>query len=388
MKRIWCAALCAMTALCLMACGGQDDNPASGIEDPMAVAGNKIGIITGSETATPEAYIAAKAQQEKNPEEIVWVTYEEDATDDQAFATALDELLEAGDIGAIIIPKAIVGAGFDISAMRTYTGDILVIAGSPEEDYSSIAGAGAADVVIAADDVGSARAMVLQAKSQGAKTFVHISFDRQMENDSVQRTYDMIQQTCSEEGLQFVSVSVSDPETEGTEAMKAEILESVPKWVSQYGKDTAFYGTDCDMQAPLIQAVVDQGAILPQQCCPSPFHGIPQALGIEIPQDKMGDTDYAIKQIKQALREKNYDGRRLSTWPVSIQSAIVDGGVEYAKRYLDGQTNGKNDAEQIQECLNRALDSDQVIWDVYQTERMEDVTNYHVLSSEYIDFAE
>ena len=61
MKRFWCIALCAMTALCLLACGKKD---AQGSETggSEGAQGTKIGIITGSETATPEAYYAAKAQ--------------------------------------------------------------------------------------------------------------------------------------------------------------------------------------------------------------------------------------------------------------------------------------------------------------------------------------
>ena len=40
------------------------------------------------------------------------------------------------------------------------------------------------------------------------------------------------------------------------------------------------------MQEPLIKSTLQEGAIFPQQCCPSPYHAYPSALGIEIPEDK------------------------------------------------------------------------------------------------------
>ncbi|HHV27995.1 MAG TPA: DUF3798 domain-containing protein, partial [Tissierellia bacterium] len=47
-------------------------------------------------------------------------------------------------------------------------------------------------------------------------------------------------------------------------------------------------GTNCAMQEPAIRASLDAGIIYPEQCCPSPAHGYPGALGIAIPEDKAG----------------------------------------------------------------------------------------------------
>lgn len=40
------------------------------------------------------------------------------------------------------------------------------------------------------------------------------------------------------------------------------------------------------MQEPLITAILKHGGLFPEQCCPSPTHGYPGALGIAIPEDK------------------------------------------------------------------------------------------------------
>ncbi len=71
------------------------------------------------------------------------------------------------------------------------------------------------------------------------------------------------------------------------------------------------------MQVPLISAALDEGAIYPQPCCPSPYHGFPSALGIEIPEDKKGDVQFAIDQITAEVAERGGTGR-FSTWPVPV----------------------------------------------------------------------
>jgi len=49
--------------------------------------------------------------------------------------------------------------------------------------------------------------------------------------------------------------------------------------VARYGTDTAFFGTNCAMQPPMITRVLEQRAIYPEPCCPSPVHAFPAALG-------------------------------------------------------------------------------------------------------------
>ena len=120
--------------------------------------------------------------------------------------------------------------------------------------------------------------------------------------------------------------------------------------VAKYGKDTAFFSTNCAMQVPLIKAVVDTGAIYPQPCCPSPYHGFPSALGIEIPEDKKADIGYLVDEIKRIMAEKGMTGRT-STWPVPVAMMFVEGGAEYAIDWIEGNTNGKIDVDKIKEAF-------------------------------------
>ncbi|HCX78922.1 MAG TPA: hypothetical protein DG577_05900, partial [Firmicutes bacterium] len=50
----------------------------------------------------------------------------------------------------------------------------------------------------------------------------------------------------------------------GVSGAQQFILEDVPRQIEQYGKDTAFFSTNCSMQEPLIRSVLEGGAIYPQ----------------------------------------------------------------------------------------------------------------------------
>ena len=100
--------------------------------------------------------------------------------------------------------------------------------------------------------------------------------------------------------------------------------------VEKYGKDTCFFSTNCSQQIPLISAIVSTGALYAQPCCPSPYHGFPSALGIEVSEDKMGDLPWIIEEITKVMAEKGVSGR-LSTWPAPVAMMFIEAGAEYAK---------------------------------------------------------
>jgi hypothetical protein len=127
-------------------------------------------------------------------------------------------------------------------------------------------------------------------------------------------------------------------------------LEDVPKMVAQYGKDTAFFSTNCGMQVPLIKAVYDTGAYYPSPCDPSPYHGFPAALGINVPADLVGGMQDVIDQTNRKVGSAGLSGH-FSTWPVPAAMMGTIGATEYALMWMDGKTNGKVDKA----ALTRAM---------------------------------
>ncbi|MCL1940878.1 MAG: DUF3798 domain-containing protein, partial [Synergistaceae bacterium] len=129
------------------------------------------------------------------------------------------------------------------------------------------------------------------------------------------------------------------------------ILEDVPKMVARYGKDTAFFSTNCSMQIPLIKASVDTGAIYPQPCCPSPYHGFPTALGIQSNPEAPDNLQHVIDETRKIAKEKGVTGR-LSTWPVPVAMMFTVGSTEYAMRIINGEANLRIlDVDVLNQCL-------------------------------------
>ena len=274
------------------------------------------------------------------------------------------------------------GTAAAIDKVREINPDILIIAGVPGEDPKMIAEK--ADLVFQADEVSMGETIPEQAKKQGAKVLVHYSFPRHMSYPLLAARRDLMKEKCEELGIEFVDATAPDPTGDaGTSGAQQFILEDVPRMVDKYGKDTAFFSTNCSMQVPLIKAALDEGAIYPQPCCPSPYHGFPSALGIEIPEDKKGDIDYVVEEIKKGIAEKGGTGR-FSTWRVPIAMMFIEAGAEYAIQYIEGKTNGKVDIPKVQELFKEYAKAD-----INTTSLVEDgVTydNYQLVLLDFLDF--
>lgn len=317
---------------------------------------------------------------------IVLQTYPDSFMKEQETTIANTLALAADpDVKAIIFVQAVPGASAAIDKVRETNPDMLFIAGVPGEDPAMIGGK--ADVILQADELGMGVSVIEQAKKQGAKTFVHYTFPRHMSYEMLAKRRDLFKETCEKEGIKFVDATAPDPTGDaGVPGAQQFILEDVPRKVAEYGKDTAFFSTNCSMQEPLIKMVLKEGAIFPQQCCPSPYHAYPGALGIEIPDDKKGDVAYIVDQIGEKIKAGGGEGR-FSTWPVPINMMFVEGGVKYAMAFLDGEIDGKNDKAKLTEILNSLLDDAEIkITPYIDAGSGKTYDNYYLILSDYINF--
>lgn len=345
----------------------------------------KIGVITGTVSQGEEEYRAAEKMKELYPDIIVLQTYPDSFT--KELETVIANVVSVAsdpDVKAIVFVQAVPGASAAIDKVRETRPDMLFICGVPGEDPDMIASK--ADVVLQADELGMGTAIIAQAKKMGAKTFVHYTFPRHMSYQLLAMRRDIFKEECEKCGIQFVDATAPDPTGDaGISGAQQFILEDVPKMVKLYGKDTAFFSTNCSMQEPLIKATLEEGAIFPQQCCPSPYHGYPGALGIEIPEEKKGDVPYLIEEIKKKIAAKNGTGR-FSTWPVPVNMLFVEGGVEYAKAYIEGNTNGKVDQEKLEEIFSDITKSKIELNTFTNESTGKSFNNFFMLLSDYIDF--
>ncbi len=339
----------------------------------------KIGILTGTVSQNEEEYRAAENVFKKYGEEhVVMKTYPDKFMDEQDTTIAnIVELASDPDIKAIIIVQAVPGVSAGIEKAKELRDDLLFIAGVPGEDPGMIAGA--ADIVVAMDELSMGTAIPAQAKKLGAKTFIHYSFPRHMSYALLSARRDIFKSECEKLGLQFVDATAPDPTSDaGVTGAQQFILEDVPRMIAKYGKDTAFFSTNCSMQVPLIQSVAEQGGIYPQPCCPSPTHGFPSALALEIPKDKQSDMQFILDATSAKLEEMNMKGR-MSTWPVPVSMMFVQGGAEYAKSWILGEFTEKVNKDklledfkdyakkdiQVQTLVDKDKDGNEVKYDNY-----------------------
>ena len=300
----------------------------------------KIGIMTGTVSQGEEEFMAAQDMIEKyGADMIIHRTYPDKFMDEQE--TTISQIVSMAyepDMQVIVICQAVPGTAAAIEQVREIRPDIFFIVGSPHED--PVMSAEKADIAIDVDQLKRGETIVKNAYNLGARKFIHYSFPRHMSYELLSTRRDLFRETAKKLGMEFIEVTAPDPTSDaGIPGTQQFILEDVPRQVATHGKDTVFFGTNCAMMEPLIRKVLDTGAIYSEQCCPSPYHALPGALGIEIPSDKAGDIDYLFGEIKRKIAEKGGTGR-ISTWMIPANMAIIRASVAYGILVAEGKVDG------------------------------------------------
>jgi len=345
--------------------------------------GFKIGVVTGTVSQGEEEYRAAEAVKAKYGDQVILQTYPDKFMDEQE--TTISNILSIANdpaVKAIVICQAVPGTSAAIDKVREIRDDILIIAAVPGEAPDTISPK--ADVVLQGDELGMGVSIVAQAAKMGAKTFVHYSFPRHMSYPLLAARRDIFKSECEAKGIEFVDATAPDPTGDaGVPGAQQFVLEDIPRKIEQYGVDTNFFSTNCAMQEPLIKAALEGGAIVAQQCCPSPYHGYPGALGIEIPEAEQGNVAYIVEQISAKVAEKGGTGR-FATWPVPINMMFVESGVEYGIAWAQGKTEGKLDKAYMEKLFSDFADTEVKLTTLEEGGTSYD--NFLLLLSDYIAF--
>jgi hypothetical protein len=305
-----------LAALALAATMGCSSQPAStgGSNRPASqVAGFKIGIMTGTVSQNEEEFRAGQQLAKKYGDRIKHVTYPDNFMQEQETVIAqLVGLAADPDVKVIVVGQAIPGSVAAARKIREERPDILIGMVEPHDDPAMVNEA--ADIAVQPDQLARGRSIIAEAAEMGAKRFIHYSFPRHMSMELLARRRDLMKQACAEKGLDFVFVTAPDPMAEGgLPATQQFVLEDVPREIKKYGKETAFFSTNCGMQDPMIRSVLASGGYVPEQCCPSPTHGYPTALGISVPPDKAGDIAYISSENRRIIAEHHMTGH-FGTW--------------------------------------------------------------------------
>jgi hypothetical protein len=303
-------------AFAAFGCSGQQaKTPADGTQAAAAPTGFKIGLMTGTVSQGEDEFRAGQQLAQKYGARLKHVTYPDNFMNEQETVIAqLVGLAADPEVKVIMVGQAVPGSIAAARKIREQRPDILIGFFQPHEDPAIVNET--ADIAIQPDELARGRSIVAEAKAMGAKNFVHYSFPRHMSQELLGRRREIMKQACAEMGLSFQFVTAPDPMAEGgLPATQQFVMEDQPRTVKKLGKETAFFSTNCGMQEPLIRSVLTNGGYLAEQCCPSPTHGYPGALGISIPPDKVGDMAYINSEIKRVVTEHNMSGH-FGTWPV------------------------------------------------------------------------
>lgn len=356
--------LVAMLVLTTAGCGARPEAPGdTGSETDSEVATGesssedfKIGLVTGTVSQGEEEFRAAEAMVAEYGDMIKHITYPDKfAQETETTISQVASLASDPDVKAIVFVQAIPGAAAAIDAVRETRPDMLFILGAPHEDPEVAAARG--DIILDLDQYKRGESVMKIAKDMGAETFIHYSFPRHMSYELLSARRDALKATAEEIGIEFLEVDAPDPTSEaGVPGAQQFIMEDVPRQVEKYGKDTAFFSTNCSMMEPLIIQSLEHGAIFPEQCCPSPYHAYPGALGIEIPEDKAGDIDFLSAQIAEKVAEKGGSGR-FGTWVRPANVAMIEAGVEYAKAFINGDID-RLDPEAMKGFMRQVTDDE------------------------------
>jgi len=349
----------------------------------------KIGIITGTASQGDEEITQANKMKEKYGNMVVTSTYPDNFTTEtetlisNAVAMASDPAVKA-----IVWCQAVPGTAAAIDKVRETRPDMIFIAGTPGEDPGVINPK--ADIVLQVDEPGCGVVIPPQAKAQGAKTLIHYSFPRHMSYALIVARHENMKKYCAENGIELVDVTAPDPTGDsGITGAQQFILEDVPRQIEKYGKDTVFFTTNCGMQEPLIRSVFENGAIYSLQCCPSPFHAFPAALNIDMSGHE-ADVTYMMEQLQAKVDEYGMNGR-VSTWGVPCNMLFVNAGVEYAKKVLEGETNGEVLDEEvlkatIQECAKEYTPDANMTIEHYVDDSGNEKDNHFLVMSDFVTF--
>ena len=314
----------------------------------------KIALVTNDNVAAEDEYRSGQQVVAKYGEDkVVHVVWPLNFMQEwEQMIRIVTELGEDPEMKAIIINQSVPGTIAAIDKLKAIRDDIFVVCCVTQEHPSEITKR--ANLVLNTDELMMGPAMVQQAQKLGAEVFVHYSFPRHLSQVILSGRRELIEQECDRLGIQFVDATAPDPTSEvGVAGAQQFILDDVPKMISKYGKDAAFFNTNCAMQIPLIKAVADGGAIYPQPCCPSPYHGFISALDIDTgePGTPRPTTGYIIAETKRILAEKNMTGR-MSTWPDTAEITSTMAGAYYAVKWINGEVPKEGiDLDALAECI-------------------------------------
>lgn len=312
-----------------------------------------IGIMTGTVSQSEDSLRGAELMLERygNSSEggmITHVTYPDNFMSEMEVTIGqLVGLADDPKMKAIVVNQAVPGTAEAFRRIRERRSDILLLAGNIQEDPAVVTAA--ADIAVNGDDISRGYLIPLAAKKLGAKTFVHISFPRHMSYETLARRRAVMEEACRDLGMKFVFETSPDPTSDvGVAGAQQFILEKLPAWLEQYGKDTAFFCTNDSQREPMLKRIAECGGYFVESDSPLIYSG---ALGIDLSQER-GDWPALLGKIERVIVDAGQGGR-MASWAYSIDYTCSVALTGFARKVLEGKAKVDN-VRELMNCFTEA----------------------------------
>ena len=301
-----------------------------------------IGVLSGTVSQSEDALRGAEAVMAKYGRadkggKIIHLTYPDNFMQEmETTITQITSLADDPKMKAIIMTEAIPGTVEAFRRVRDKRPDIVLLANNPHEDPEMVADV--TDLTLYPDSIARGYLMVKAAKDMGAKNFVHVSFPRHLSYEMMSRRRNIMKEAAKDLGMGFYEVSAPDPVSDvGVAGAQQYILEQVPNWLKQYGKETAFFCTNDAHTEPLLKRVAEEGGYFVEADLPSPTMGYPGALGIKFSEDERGNWPKILAKVEKAVVDKGAGGR-MGTWAYSYNFAGAQALADHAVNVVEGKS--------------------------------------------------
>lgn len=347
LKRIIASLLALILVFSFAACN-REKKPT----EEIVVPEKKVAILVAPEAQYPEDYRAAAAIAAEYPDKVVIKEYADSRIlkpGDPQIMEISRELANDSEIGAIIYARATQFTANAINAAKTINPDLVTVCVEPEESIEKISAI--ADLVLCADWAEYGKAIVAQAKAQGAEYFVMFSFTRHInDNPLVAAQQIAIKAACEEQGIVFAYENSLDPTfSGGFSQAKLFIREAVARINLNErvkGENVALYSTDSAVQSTLIEVANNKGYIYVSPSFPTAYNGLGEHYEIAMPEDKTDVAAY-IENAKTAIAADTEGKGRFAMYNYPLATALVKGAVYCTFDLLNGKTTAENMAERV-----------------------------------------
>ena len=381
MKKLIALVLAFTLCLSMAACGAKDteekttegtqarETAGEPVNERLEFDG-KVGLMVGTVASSEEEYRAAEKWLKILGEDHCTVqTYPDNFTkEEETTISNLVSLVSDPEIKAVVFLQGVAGSSAAIAKAKELRPDVLYINCGPTEDPDVVCNV--ADLVVGNNDYERGAAAADRAHEMGAETMIYYSCPRHQGFEKIAYAGVEMEKRAKELGMEFIRVDVPDPMSDaGVAGEQQFIIEDVPKQLETHGPKTAFFETILTATPAVVKAVYDAGeGIYIETSQDTPFLGYPEALGISVSSDHIGDYKWMNQEISKKLAETGDTGR-FSCREIPVVIMMMDTSVYYAIDYIKGLTDGKVDMEHLRACLaeatGRAVDDPEIGFVVY-----------------------